>query len=143
MLQYHSGHSPDLVIKKGEIFPTVTLFSLTVMTMISVAENFEIELISSEGLRKPINPSTVYIILANAWTAFFLSLVLSVLYHALHPSQVDLVHLKEKFVVEIFGFEINFVEKKVKGILKFYLARKINSKIGRFGKRRMGEMFGE
>ena len=123
MLQYDSCHSPDLVIKKGEIFQTVTLFSLTVMTMISVAENFQIELISSEGLRKPINPSTVYIILANAWTAFFLSLVLSILYHALHPSQVDLVHLKEKFVVEIFGFEINFVEKKVKGKVKVLFSK--------------------
>merc|ERR1719219_2716154 len=99
--------------------------------MISVAENFEIELISSEGLRKPINPSTVYIILANAWTAFFLSLVLSVLYHALHPSQVDLVHLKEKFVVEIFGFEINFVEKKVKDLEKEEWERCLESEIVR------------
>ena len=85
------------------------------MTLISVAENPEIELISSDGLRKTIKRSTVYIILANAWTAFFLSLVLNVLYHALHPSQVDLVHLKEKLRVEMFGFEINFVERKVKG----------------------------
>ena len=85
------------------------------MTMISVAENPEIELISSDGLTRTIRRSTVYIILANAWTAFFLSLLCNVLYHALHPSRVDLVHLKEKLRVEIFGFEIDFVERKVKG----------------------------
>ena len=84
--------------------------------MISVGENLEIELISSDGLKKTIKRSTVYILLANAWTAFFLSLVLAVLYQALHPSRVDLYHLKEKLVVEMFGFEINFIEKTVKGI---------------------------
>ena len=113
------------------------------MTLISVADNLEIELISSDGLKKTIKRSTVYIILANAWTAFFLSLVFSVLYHALHPSQVDLFHIKEKLVVEMFGYEISMLEKKVKGISKFYLETKIYLKIGRFGKRRMGEMFGE
>ena len=100
------------------------------MTLINVADNFQTELISSDGLKKTIKHSTVYCILGNAWAAFFLSLVLNVVYHGLHPSQVDLVHLKEKFVVEMFGYEINIVENTVKGILffhlKFYLAIDLN-----------------
>ena len=88
-----------------------------------------ITIIDTTGLPHEISATTVYTTLAIGWIAFGLAIIFNILYYALHPSkvvwtkiifvlqalimctfQVDLLEIRQKLVVALFGYEINLVE---------------------------------
>merc|ERR1712066_256703 len=87
--------------------------SLTVVTLGKTKVGKPITMIDSSGDAHQIKPSTLFITLGIGWAAFCLSLVINILYCALHPSQVDLLNIREKLVVSVFGYEINLVNCSV------------------------------
>ena len=85
----------------------------------------------TKGNDQYIKSSTLLIILAVGWAAFLLSLFFNILYYALHPSQVslrsqlnnkifflevDLLSIRDKLDVAVFGYEINLLQWSVKGL---------------------------
>ena len=50
--------------------------------------------------------STIRNLLISGWAAFLLSLVLSFIFYAVHPSQVDVFTLKDKLKVNICGYKL-------------------------------------
>ena len=105
-------------------------FSLTVVTLVMTGAAGEtITMIDTDGYSHDITSSTVFATLGIGWAAFGLSLIFNILYYALHPSQVTLstltydsfllqvsvLNIKEKLVVIVFGYEINIVERRIRG----------------------------
>ena len=45
-------------------------------------------------------------LLVGGWAAFFLSLILSFIFYSVHPSQVDVLTVKEKLKVNICGYKL-------------------------------------
>ena len=102
------------------------------MVLIEITAENIITVRDTTGIGHEITSSTVLITLAVGWAAFLLSLFLNIVYYALHPSQVslcsrkkhliifvlqvDLLSIRDKLVVAMFGYEINLLKCSVKGL---------------------------
>ena len=64
-------------------------------------------------------------LLLGGWAAFLLSLVLSLIFYAVHPSQVDVFTVKDKLKVNICGYKLYLSDCRREGqqssdIFRFY-----------------------
>ena len=73
---------------------------MTFLTFLWCGEELEISY-------EKISFSTITKLLIAGWTAFFLSLIISVIFYSVHPSQVQVFTVKEKLQVNICGYNFN------------------------------------
>ena len=59
--------------------------------------------------------TTILYLLAAGWVAFLLSLLLSFVFYAVHPSKVDVFNIKEKLKVNICGYKMYFLSCSKQG----------------------------
>ena len=102
------------------------------MVLLEIKTEENIQIRDTKGISHSFTPFTVLITLLVGWAAFLLSIVFNILYYALHPSQVtlsflvkyltifflqiDLLNIRDKLVVSMFGYEINLLQWSVKGL---------------------------
>ena len=67
-----------------------SLLSLTLVSLVMMLNTAQktITMIDSSGNEFQLTSSAVFITLGIGWAAFCLSVILNILYYALHPSQV-------------------------------------------------------
>ena len=84
--------------------------SLTILTLVTDTK-------TDETFYDPdkIPFSTITYLLVAGWAAFLLSLVLSFIFYAVHPSQVDVFTLRDKLKVNICGYKLHLRGYRAQG----------------------------
>ena len=82
--------------------------SLTILTILKMTG-------SDVNIAGEIPFSTISYLLVAGWAAFLLSLVLSFIFYAVHPSQVDVFTLRDKLKVNICGYKLHLRGYRAQG----------------------------
>ena len=120
------------VLNLFKTFFPMFILSMTVLILIETTTGDIITIRDNKGIGHEIKSTTVLVALGIGWFAFTLSFFFNILYYALHPSQVtlsflikyltifflqiDLLNIRDKLVVSMFGYEINLLQWSVKGL---------------------------